>query len=132
MATGKQLLDLERWIDGTLDDDREVRAMVAGLLRKRDTAVCLRLANIIDPGVIADAYGTQMVFKRGQGNRSKQVDHRKVAAMIWQRIEAAGDPREAAYQYAVDHLGVSLRTAKTAFFRYKARFDRHPELARIE
>jgi hypothetical protein len=127
MATGAQLLDLERWIEGK--DSTDICRMVAALLRDGDAAVCMRLANIIDPDVMPDAHGTRLVFKRTRGNRSRQIDAREVAAAVWHRIKA-GDPRESAYQHAVDTLNVSLRTAKAAFAEWEAKFERHPEFAR--
>lgn len=132
MATGQQLRDLDRWIDGEIDDEsaegRRVREMVADLLYRSDTAILLRLANIIQPHPWNT---TRIVFKRKRGNRSKQIDHRLVAAVVWQRIKA-GDQREAAYQHAVDILKVSLRSAKTALAEWEEHFERHPEFSRIE
>lgn len=127
MATGEQLIQLERWIEG--EDSADVRRMVAALLRAGDAAVCMRLANIINPDVMPDAHGTRLMFKRTRGNRSRQIDAREVAAVVWHRIKA-GDPREAAYQHAADTLHVSLRTAKAALSEWEAKFERHPEFAR--
>jgi hypothetical protein len=91
------------------------------------------LADLIDPDMRNDL-SLWLVFKRPPG-RTKSVDDRNVAAVVWHRVQA-GDQKEAAYQHAVDTLGVSLRTAKKAYKKWEPHFTAHGSrlkgLTRIE
>jgi len=80
------------------------------------------LADLIDPDT-RDDLSRWLVFKRPPG-RTKSVNDRNVAAVIWDRIQA-GDKKEAAYQHAVDTLGVSLRTAKEYYKAWEKVFTEH-------
>jgi hypothetical protein len=127
MATGEELFKIECWVSGDIKsgsaEEIEVRRLAARLLRAGDFAVRQALAIIVDPDhQDGNAYGTQMVFKRRRGNRSNCVDDRNVAAVIWHEHQA-GRGRKA-YQAAVAQLGVSLRTAKAAYKKWKPIFEK--------
>jgi hypothetical protein len=83
--------------------------------------VRVMIANVSDPTMRA-TLKRRLAFKRERGRR-KSVDDRQVAAVVWHRIKA-GDQKDAAYQEAVDKLGVSISTAEKAFAKWKKIFDR--------
>ena len=77
------------------------------------------LAAAIDPDT-RDTVSRWLVFKRPPG-RTKSVDDRNVASVIWHRIQA-GDPKDAAYQHAVDTQNVKLTAAKKAYKKWEESF----------
>ena len=121
-----EIKNISDWLDGKFTEgsakDLEARRTLAKVLRHGPLALSLRvrLANLIDPDM-RDDLSLWLVFKRPRG-RTKSVDDRNVAAGIWHRIQAKKDPKEAAYQHAVDTLGVSLRTAKKAYKTWEKHF----------
>jgi hypothetical protein len=128
MVTAQELYEIERWISGEIKpgstEGVEARRIAARLLRAGDFAVQQRLAVTIDPdNTDAEPCGAQMFFKRQRGNRSKLVDHRNVAAFIWHEVQAGR--KKKVYQRAVVELGVSLRTAKEAYKRWKPAFEKY-------
>jgi hypothetical protein len=120
------------WLDGLFKenstDDMEARRALAKLLRHGPLTLSLRkkLANLIDPNM-RDAEIHWLVFKRAR--RANSVSHWQVAAVVWHRVKA-GDRRKAAYQYAVETLGVSFNTAEKAFAHWEKYFhvNAPPEL----
>ena len=126
-VSDQELESILDWLDGGLKEgsaaDLESRRAIAKVLRHEPLALSIRvrLANLIDP----DMRNTQqqwLVFKRARGRR-KTVNDRQVAAVVWERVKA-GDKMEAAYQHAVDTLGVSFSTAEKAFAQWEEWFDR--------
>jgi hypothetical protein len=85
-----------------------------------------KIANLIDPNM-RDAEMHWLVFKRAR--RANSVNHWQVAAVVWHRVKA-GDRRKAAYQHAVETLGVSFNTAEKAFAHWEKYFhvNAPPEL----
>ena len=117
------------WLDGIYEEDSaediEGRRAIARVLREEPyPAVLVRLANLIDPDA-RDVQRQWLVFKRARG-RSKTVNGRQVAAIVWERIKA-GDKREAAYGQAADVLGISKSAAEKALAEWEDFFDANAE-----
>jgi hypothetical protein len=135
MATSKELEEIERLISAEIKpgskEGREARRILARHLRAGDFAVGHRLALTIDPdNTDAEPYGAQMFFKRQRGNRSKIVDHRNVAAFISNELQAGR--KNKVYLRAAGAMGVSERTAKEAWKRWKPWFEEYgPKLKRL-
>ena len=135
----RELASIIDWLGGKFKedsaDDLKTRRALAKVLRHGPLDLGLRcmMADVIDPD-IRDILSLWLVFKRPPG-RTKSIDDRNVAAVIWHRIQA-GDQKEAAYQHAVDTLGVSLRTAKEHYKAWEKLFTEHGSklkgLTRIE
>ncbi|SRR6266481_1244642 len=113
------------WLAGNLKegsaDDLKARRALAKVLRHGpvDRGLLFILADLIDPDM-RDDMERWLVFKRPPG-RTKSVDDRNVAAVIWERIQA-GDKKEAAYQHAVDTQNVRLTAAKKAYKKWEESF----------
>jgi hypothetical protein len=116
------------WLAGNFKegsaDDLKARRALAEVLRygPLDPGLRFILADLIDPEM-RDDLSLWLVFKRPPG-RTKSVDYRNVAAVIWERIQA-GDPKEAAYQHAVDTQNVKLTVAKKAYKEWQGHFRTH-------
>jgi hypothetical protein len=123
-----ELASIVDWLDGKFKEgsaeDLEARRALAKVLRHGplDLSLRLMLASLIDPDLRGDM-GRWPVFKRARG-RSKAVNDRRVAAVVWHRVKA-GEKREAAYQFAAETLGVSFSTAEKAFAKWEDHFDRY-------
>ena len=115
------------WFSGNFKQDStkemEARRALAKVLRHGPLDLSLRvwLANLFDPDM-RDTEKQWFVLKQGRG-RSKTVNDRKVAAVIWHRLKA-GEKQEAAIQHAVDTMHVGLSTAEKALAKWRDRFDK--------
>jgi hypothetical protein len=124
-----EIASIIEWLGGELeegsDKDKEARRALAKVLRwgPWDRSLLCALADLIDSDEeTREDLGLWLVFRRPPG-RAKTVNERLVAAVAWEWIQA-GHPREAAYQHAVEELGVSLRTAKKALKAWENHFVR--------
>jgi hypothetical protein len=116
------------WLAGELKEgsveDLAARRALAEVLRheKLDMGIRLLLANLIDPDS-RDDIGLWLVFKRPQG-RTKTIDRRKVAAIIWKQVKA-GIKKEAAVADAMKKCGVKSRDkALAAYKEWKPHFEK--------
>ena len=128
MAVSDQELDIiVDLLNGIFDDDPVEEDEAWGLFAKMfiegpiPRYVRVMIANISNPAM-RDTFKRRLTFKRERG-RKKSINDRQVASVVWHRIKA-GDTKDAAYQEAVDKLGVSLSTAEKAFAKWKELFDR--------
>ena len=118
---------IANWLSGKFKEnsprEMEARRALATILRHGPLDLSLRvwLANLFDPDM-RDTEKQWFVLKRPRG-RSKTVNDRQVAAVVWERVER-GDKQEAALQHAVDTMDVSLSTAEKAFAKWRDRLDR--------
>ena len=78
------------------------------------------LADMFDPDM-RDTVEQQFVLKRARVRGRPKVNDRRVAAVVWHRIKA-GDQRQAAYQHAVEALGVCYSTAEKSLARWEKHF----------
>ena len=115
------------WLGGNLretsEEEREARRAMARVLREEPLAMGIRgvLADMFDPDM-RDTVKQQFVLKRARVRGRPKVNDRRVAAVVWHRIKA-GDQKKAAYQHAVDELGVGCNTAEKAFARWEKHFS---------
>ena len=76
------------WLGGKFKEgspaDLKARRALADVLRyePRDQGLMSTLADLIDPDRREDV-GLWLMFKRPRGNRSKRINWRRVAAIIW-------------------------------------------------
>jgi hypothetical protein len=115
------------WLGGDLEENSEAEraAMraVARILREEKLPTDFRfaLAAHFDPD-LRDTVELGFVLKRiPVRGRPQTVDERKLAVLVWHRIEA-GEQRKAAYRDAAHELGVSYRAAEKAFARWEDHF----------
>jgi len=120
---------ISEWLDGKLKegstDDLKARRALAKALRygPPDRGLLFMLAGVIDPDC-RDDLSFWLVFKRQPGNRSKSIDHRRVAAIIWHELRA-GKRQKAAVSIAMEKCGVGSRDkALAAYNRWKPIFEK--------
>ena len=128
MAVSDQELDIiVDLLNGIFDDDPVDEDEAWGLFAKMFVEgpippyVRVMIANMSNPAM-RDTFKRRLTFKRERGRR-KSVNDRQVAAVVWHRIKA-GDKMDAAYQEAVDKLGVSLSTAEKAYAKWRDEFEK--------
>jgi hypothetical protein len=115
------------WLDGKPKEgsaeDLAGRRALAKVLRygPLDRGLLFMLADLIDPDS-RDDIGQWLVFKRARG-RSKTVNSRQVAAVVWHQVKARCK-REAAYEHAKETLGVSFSAAEKAFAQWADVFNK--------
>jgi hypothetical protein len=119
------------WLAGRFKEgspeDLEARRALARFLRgplgPLDQAPLFMLAALIDPDK-RDDLSLWLVFKRPRGNRSRPMNHRRVAAVIWHELRA-GKPQKAAVSIAREKCKVSRSKALEAFDEWKPLFEKH-------
>jgi hypothetical protein len=123
----REITRLSDWLGGGLKEgsakDLEARRALAKALRygPPDRGLLRVLADLIEPD--ADI-GLRLVFKRTQGTK-RTMDRRKVAAIIWEQVNA-GIKKEAAVADAMKKCNVKSRDkALAAYNEYKPIFERH-------
>jgi hypothetical protein len=117
------------WLDGKHKEDSPEdwlarRALAAALRYGRlDRGLLFMLAALIDPDM-RDDLSLWLVFKRPRGNRSRPMNHRRVAAVIWHELRANKQPK-AAVSIAMEKCKVSRSKALEAFYKWEPLFERH-------
>jgi hypothetical protein len=129
-ADPEVITSIVTWLAGRLKEgspeDLEARRALARFLRgplgPLDQAPLFMLAALIDPDK-RDDLSLWLVLKRPRGNRSRPIDHRRVAATIWHELRA-NKPQKAAVSIAMEKCRVSRRTALEAFYVWKPIFEK--------
>ncbi len=110
------------WLDGKFKEgssaDVKARRALANALRyePRDHGLMFTLADLIDPDRREDV-DLWLVFKRARGNRSKRINWRRVAAIIWHETRAGKKPK-AAVSIAMETCGVKSRDKALKAYKY--------------
>jgi hypothetical protein len=115
--------DIIRYLNGKLEEDSEraLKARTTLAHAVREGFLCeklaFRLAGLIDPK-LDDVIELRLVLERRRPRGRPKAQYWEVAEIVERRIEC-GDKKEAAYQYAVEKLGVSKRTAEKSHAKCK-------------
>jgi hypothetical protein len=109
--------------EGSAEDLKARRALAEVLRHERlDMGFRQMIADLIDPDQ-RDDLGLWLVFKRAQG-RQKTMDRRRVAAIIWEQVNA-GIKKESAVAEAMKKCGVKSRDkALAAYKEWKPHFEK--------
>ena len=124
----QEIAAIINWLGGELkensEEERAAMRAVARVLREEKLPRDFRfaLADHFDPA-LRDTVELGLVLKptRGRG-RPQTVNERKLAVLVWRRIEKEGDQKKAAYQHAANEMGVSYRAAEKAFAQWEEYF----------
>lgn len=125
---------LIEWLRGELrkGSPRELRARrtLARMLRSErplDLGLRFILADAVDP----DGEGAQRLLLKRKRGRPQRINHRRVAAFLYQRTKA-GESWEAAVHATMDEFRCARGTVTGAWSKWRGHIERHPEtFARI-